>query len=112
MMTTPSRTCHSESCAVEVPVVLEKEGLCPDHYLEEAFGKLALATEHFHRGQDVDYRTLDWLLAQVDFVVDSLAEEGTTWDPDQRSKLLELLLGIANLNEYIRHSTVLARHSN
>ena len=30
----------------------------------------------------------------------------------QRSKLLELLLGIANLNEYVRHSTVLAPQSN
>ena len=112
MMATSSRTCHSESCAVKVPVVLEKEGLCPDHYLEDAFGKLTLATEHFHRGQNVDCRTLDWLLTQVDFVVDSLAEDNTMWDSDQRSKLLELLLGIANLNEYVRHSTVPVRQSN
>ena len=111
-MTIPRCTCRSENCAFEVPGVLEKEGLCPDHYLEKAFGKLALATEHFHRGQNVDYWTLDWLLAQVDFVVESLAEEGTTWDSDQRSKLLELLLGIAKLNEYVRHSAVLTRQSN
>ena len=110
-MTTSSRTGHYESCARKVPVVLEKGSLCPGHYLEEAFGKLALATEHFHRGQDVDYRTLDWLLAQMDFVVESLAEKSATWNSDQRSELLELLLGVSHLNEYVRHSTVLTRHS-
>jgi len=112
MVATSSRTCRSQSCTVRVPVALKKDGFCPDHYLEEAFGNLALATEHFRHGQTADCRTLDWLLAQVGFVVDSLAEEGTTWDSDQRSKLLELLLGIANLNEYVRHSTIQARPSN
>ena len=32
--------------------------------------------------------------------MESLAEEGTTWDSDRRSMLLELLLGVANLSEY------------
>jgi hypothetical protein len=54
---------------------------------------------------------MDWLLAQVDFAVESLAEEDANWDADQRSKLLELLLGVANLIEYVRHDTVMARHS-
>jgi hypothetical protein len=110
MMTTPSRTCRFEGCSVEVPGVLEKEGLCLNHYLEEAFRKLGTATEEFNRGEDVDYPAMDWLLAQVDFVV-GLAEEDTDLDSDQRSRLLELLLGVANLNEYVRHSTVVARPS-
>lgn len=110
-MTTTSYTCHAENCAVEVPGVLEKEGLCLNHYLDEAFRKLGAATEHFHDGQEVDYVTMDWLLAQVDFTVERLGQEDMNWDPDQRSRLLELLLGVANLNEYMRHSTVLARPS-
>jgi hypothetical protein len=52
---------------------------------------------------------MDWLLAQVDFAVEVLAQEDVNWDADQRSKLLELLLGVANLSEYIRHSTVAAQ---
>ena len=110
-MTTPIRTCHIEGCTVEVPGVLEKEGLCLSHYLEEAFRKLGTATEDSQRGQDVDYDAMDWLLAQVDFVVEWLAEEDTDLDSDQRSQLLELLLGVANLNEYVRHGTVVARPS-
>jgi hypothetical protein len=110
-MTAPIRTCHVEGCKVGVPGALEKEGSCLSHYLEEAFRKLGTATEDFQRGQDVDCNAMDWLLAQVDFVVEWLAEEDTDLDSDQRSRLLELLLGVANLNEYVRHGTVVARPS-
>jgi hypothetical protein len=51
---------------------------------------------------------MDWLLAQVDLAVEVLAQEDVDWDANQRSKLLELLLGVANLNEYIRNSAVAA----
>jgi hypothetical protein len=53
---------------------------------------------------------MDWLLAQVDFAVQVLGEEDAKWDDDQRSKLLELLLGVANLNEYVSHFSAMAQH--
>lgn len=110
-MANPSRTCHTQSCTVEVPQTLEKEGLCLDHYLAKAFHKLGAAAEDAQRGQVVDSYTMDWLLAQVDFAIDWLAREDTSWDSDRRSRLLELLLGVANLNEHVRHSAVLVRPS-
>jgi hypothetical protein len=110
-MTTPTRTCHTEGCTVDVPWRLEKEGLCLNHYLEEAFQKLAAEKGALHRGEGVNHNTLDWLLVQMDFAVESLVQEDTNWDSEQRSRLLELLLGVANLNEYVRHTSVPARHS-
>ncbi len=110
-MITSSRTCQTPSCTVEVPVVLEIEGLCLNHYLEGALQRLAEATQDFQSGRDVDYQTMDWLLAQVDFAVEALAQEDANMDAEQRSTLLQLLLGVANLNEYVRHSTVMAHHS-
>ena len=109
-MPTSSRKCHGPDCTVEVPVILKDEGLCLNHHLEGAFQRLAAATEDFQSGRDMDCQTMDWLLAQVDFAVQSLAQEDTNWDADQRSKLLELLLGVANLNEYVRHFHAMARH--
>jgi hypothetical protein len=47
----------------------------------------------------------------LDFAVEWLGEEETDLDSDHRSRLLELLLGVANLNEYVRHSIVVARPS-
>ncbi len=108
-MTTPSRTCQAPKCTVEVPFVLKRQGVCLNHYLEGASHRLAAATQEFQSGRDVDDPTMDWLLAQVDFAVEVLAQEDVNWDANQRSKLLELLLGVANLSEYIRHSTVAAQ---
>jgi hypothetical protein len=84
------------------------ESLCLNHYLEGASHRLAAATQEFQSGRDVDYDTMDWLLAQVDLAVEVLAQEDVNWDANQRSQLLELLLGVANLSEYIRHSAVAA----
>src|SRR6266478_9972072 len=107
-MTTPKRACRAPKCIVEVPVALKMEGLCLNHYLEGASHRLAAATQEFQSGRDVDYDTMDWLLAQVDLAVEVLAQEDVNWDANQRSQLLELLLGVANLSEYIRHSYVAA----
>jgi hypothetical protein len=109
-MTTSSRTCREPNCMLEVPAVLEIEGLCLDHYLKGAFHRLAEATQDFQSGQDVECQTMDWLLAQVDTTVQVLAQEDANWGDDQRSKLLELLLGVANLNEYVRHFSAMAKH--
>lgn len=106
MLTNPSRHCRIPNCIAAVPEILEEEALCIDHHLEESFQRLAVATEGFHRDDAVNDETMDWLLGQVDFAVDALAREDNLWDSDQRSKLLELLLGVANLNEYIRHSVI------
>ena len=109
-MTTPSRTCQEPNCTAEVPVVLEMHGLCLHHYLEGAFHRLADATQDFQSGRDVERQSMDWLLAQVDFAVQVLGEEDAKWDDDQRSKLLELLLGVANLNECVRRFSAMAQH--
>jgi hypothetical protein len=103
-MTTPKRICPAPRCTVEIPAALEKEGLCLQHYLEKAFHKLATVTLDFQCGREIDDYAMEWLLAQVSFAVESLGEEDAQWDAEQRSMLLELVLGIANLNEFMRHS--------
>lgn len=108
-MITATHTCHTANCTTDVPAVLEKEGLCLSHYMEEGFKKLAAAQDAVHGGRKVDRQTTEWLLAQVDFAVELLAQEGAKWDADQRSSLLELLLGVANLHEHARQSAVPAR---
>jgi hypothetical protein len=105
-MATPSRTCSALKCKSEVPESLASQRLCVDHYLEHAFQKLDLETEHSRRGQDVDQETLDWLLVQVDYIVETVSAESGALDSEQHAKLLELLLAIANLNEYTRHQSV------
>jgi len=103
-MITPKRICPAPLCTVEIPAALEIEGLCRQHYLEKAFHKLATATLDFQCGRDIDDHAMEWLRAQVGFAVESLGQEDAEWEAEQRSMLLELILGIANLNEFMRHS--------
>ena len=99
----PNQTCHSGGCRVEVPCGFTEWNLCLEHYLEYANVKLENASEDFRTGQGVDAETMDWLLYQVDFVVNTIGNDAVTLTEEQRSQLLQLLLGVANLNEYIRH---------
>jgi hypothetical protein len=108
-MKTLIRTCRSQDCQVEVPEAFGDGSLCLQHYLAEATLRLDAAKNRFSGGLGVDGDELDWLLAQVDFVVETIGDDNLTLDQDQRSELLELLLGIANLNECLHHSSATVR---
>lgn len=105
-MKTLIRTCDSPGCEGEVLEAFGDHSLCLEHYVAEATQRLDAAKDSFCAGRGVDRETFDWLLAQVDYIVDTIGGETLTLSDDQRSKLLELLLGIANLNECIHHPGV------
>jgi hypothetical protein len=110
-MVTPSRTCIALECKSEVPESLISQRLCLDHYIDQAFQKLDLETGHSRSAQNVDRSALDWLLVQVDCIVETVSAETPVLDPGKQFKLLELLLVIANLTEYARHqSSIGVRH--
>jgi hypothetical protein len=102
-------TCLSQSCQAEVPKAFGDTGFCLEHYVADATQRLDAAKDSLGSGRGVEDQKLDWLLAQVDFVVELIGDESLAPTEAQRSKLLELLLGIANLNEHIRRSTAQAR---
>jgi len=106
-MTTPSRSCVVPGCDLEIPEGLKSQGRCLDHYIEDAFQKLDQASDFSRSGQGVDPNSLKWLLSQVDCIVETLSGEATVSDPEKHLKLLELILGIANLNEHLRHQAIL-----
>jgi len=77
-----------------------------DHYVDQAFFRLRAAFELCHKGGAVDARTLDWLFADAEFAAQSLSQKDFTPSPAQRVRVLELLLALANLQEYLRHHSV------
>ena len=108
-MKTLIRTCRSQDCQAEVPETFGDGSICIQHYVAEATFRLEAAKNSFSNGLGIDGDALDWLLAQVDFVVETIGDDNLTLDDYQRSELLELLLGIANLNECIHHSNATIR---
>jgi hypothetical protein len=54
----------------------------------------------------LDPRLLDWLFNGAHFAVLTLGRAASSETPAQREKLLELVLGLTNLQEYLRHHSV------
>ena len=106
LVRTPLRSCRVMGCAQGVPPSLAQEVLCLDHYVEQAQTRLKAALELCQQGRPVDPRMLDWLLADADFILQSLAQDNGSYAAPQREKLLELFLCFANLQEYLRHHAV------
>jgi len=79
-----------------------------DDYLASAMEELQAMTERVNRGESMEHGSRDWLLNQVDFIVEVIGNESLALSDDMRSNLLQLLLAIANLNEQIRHQASLS----
>ncbi len=70
---------------------------------------LQTALETCQQGRAVDEDQLNWLLADADFALRSLDQTGPQQNPAQRAKLVELLLCLANIQEYLRHHSVVLK---
>jgi hypothetical protein len=90
-------------CANSIPRSLAAERLCLDHFLDEAFIRTDQALQTCHAGQSIDAARLEWLLADALTIVNNLDDEPTHRSDDQRDRMLELLLILANLHEYVAH---------
>jgi len=49
---------------------------------------------------------LEWLLADALAIVKNLEEDAGEPNPEQRDRMLELLLILANLHEYVAHHSI------
>ncbi len=106
-MTTPSGNGYPQGCAID-PRASFDEGVPPlDDYLLKSTQELNAITGLVSRGEVVDRGSRDWMLEQVDFIVETIGNEGLELGDEMRSNLLQLLLAIANLNEQIRRQASL-----
>jgi hypothetical protein len=104
-MLTLTKTCQVAGCHSELAEGFANIGLCPNHYLAEATERLGEASDRLKIGLSVDRESLEWLLDQVDFIVDMIGADPQGFTDGQRSEFLQLLLSVANLNEEIRQQS-------
>ena len=82
-----------------------------DHYLQEAMWHLEETAASCREGRVVMAETLDTLRNHADFAVDFLAGRSAANTLRQKELLLEFLLGLANLHEYLSHNAPLVGRS-
>jgi hypothetical protein len=98
--------CRRSGCAKPLPQGLAGEQLCLDHFLDEAFLRTDETLERARQGESMDPHDLEWLLSDALAIVKNLEEGAGNPNPDQRDRMLELLLILANLHEYVAHHSV------
>ena len=98
--------CRRAPCTNQIPTALAAEQLCLDHFLDEAFLRTDHTFDRCRQGRSMNPGDLEWLLADALAIVKNLEEGASEPNPDQRDRMLELLLILANLNEYVAHHSV------
>jgi uncharacterized protein HemX len=106
-MTTTTRDGHSQECLPDLHPTFAQGGLDLNHYLQQSNQELQAISELANRGETIGRDSREWMLAQVDFIVETIGDDDLVMDDEVRSNMLQLLLAIANLNEQIRHQTSL-----
>jgi hypothetical protein len=95
--------CRKTQCANPIPTALVKEHLCLEHFLDEAFLRTDQTSHRCREGRPIRPKELEWLLADALVIVTSLEADPAVQQPydEQRERMLELLLVLANLHEYV-----------
>jgi hypothetical protein len=101
VVVTQTRACRVGACSASIPASLTRQGTCLAHYLDEVFTRISAVQERCRQRELPDGRTLNWLSQQGDLAVTLLSGDGPESSED-RARLLELLLCLANLHESIR----------
>jgi flagellar biosynthesis regulator FlaF len=95
-------THDTQDCATELRPAPHGTEVNLDEYIAEANQRIAIISNRVRLEEEVDWEARNWLLSQVEFVVDTLGDEKRQLGEDLQSRLLQLLLAIANLNEEVR----------
>jgi hypothetical protein len=104
------KSCRANQCQAAVPPTLLQESLCLDHYIEQGLARVRESLSVCRDGKELDLRMIDWLFTGAEFAVQALAKVTPPETAEQRQRLLELLLGLTNLQEYLRHHSVTVLH--
>ena len=98
--------CRKALCSNFIPDSLANEQMCLDHFLNDALLRTNETMQKFHDGSPITPELLERLLADALTVVNNLEEGATEIKPEERERLLELLLSLANLHEYAAHHSI------
>jgi hypothetical protein len=106
------KSCRKTPCANTIPSVLFTQHLCMEHFLDEAFVRTDETSRNCREGRRINPEELEWLLADALIIVTSLETDTEPQQSNavQRERMLELLLVLADLHEYVaRHPVRLDR---
>jgi hypothetical protein len=99
-------SCRRSGCPSSIPAALANEQLCLEHFLDDAFLRTDQTLDRCREGRAMNAADVEWLLSDALAIVKNLEEKASDPQPRQRDRMLELLLMLANLHEYVAHHSV------
>lgn len=102
--------CRRVECANPIPPALAGERLCLHHFLDEAFLRADHTLGLCREGSPISASELEWLLADALAIVNNLDDRAASSSLEMRDRMLELLLILANLQEYVAHHSIRVQH--
>jgi hypothetical protein len=100
-----SGLCRCTPCLNVIPASLADQEMCLEHFLDGAFDRAEAAMEQCREGRAIDSKRLELLLSDALTIVNNL-EEDSNMPHEERDRMLELLLSLANLHEYAAHHSM------
>jgi hypothetical protein len=98
-----ARPCHVAGCSSEILPALASDGVCLNHFVELVIEKADEVRGSCIESRAVDQKTIDWLVGDARHAAQALSASQTESCNEQ---ILELLLCLANLQDYIKHHSV------
>jgi hypothetical protein len=96
---------YAQPCVIEAPGGVAESGAQLEDYIADSTQRVESVEERLAQGESIDDGSRQWMLDQVDHIVETVGSESVEMSDEMRSNMLQLLLAIANLNEQIRHDS-------
>lgn len=103
MATGAPRFCRKAGCEQPILTAIAEDELCLDHFLDHAYVQAVDALELCQQGKAIEATTLDSLLAGAHATLKALVETAADEKPERQERILELLLCVSNVHEYVTH---------
>jgi hypothetical protein len=106
MSSTVPAGCRRAGCVNSIPAALANEQICLEHFLDDAFLRTDQTFGRCREGRAMNPADVEWLLSDALAIVKNLEEKAGDPQPQHRDRMLELLLKLANLHEYVAHHSI------
>lgn len=109
MNTGVHQNCRHDACTNSIPPMLSREKLCLEHFLDESFRRTDDISRQCQEKKTIRPTDIEWMLEDALLIVTSLEADPPDLVEDQRERMLELLLNLANLHELAATSSASGR---
>ncbi len=104
-----ARPCHVAGCTGEILPVLAADGVCLNHFVEKVIARADRVRASCLASEPADPEIVEWLMGDARHAAQSLSAMQNEISNEQ---ILELLLCLANLQDYIAHHSMRVKRTN